>query len=304
MSEDKKNDGVVMALGFFDGVHKGHQTLINRTISIAEKKHCYSAVMTFKEHPLNLIFPAYAPDLITTNTEKVAIMKKMGIDNVYLNTFNEELMNCPPENFIRDYLLMHYSVKHVVVGFNYTFGFKGEGTTSDLIEFGKIYGFGVSVMPPTVIEGQAVSSTLIRELIRTGRIEDVKAYLGRDYSVSGKIVKGKGLGHKFDIPTANLRMNERTILPQAGVYYTKVSVNGKLYDGLTNLGNNPTFEKHPYSIETYIYDFDEDIYGQDLSLTFLNRIRGEIKFPTLDDLISRIKSDIELIDREYRSHHD
>ncbi|MDD2413753.1 MAG: bifunctional riboflavin kinase/FAD synthetase [Eubacteriaceae bacterium] len=302
MQYNKNNDGIVMALGFFDGVHRGHQSLLKKTIDVANKKHMRACVMTFKRHPLNLIFPAYAPDMITTNEEKIVIMKKMGIDDVYLNVFNEDLMNYEPEAFIKDYLLLKYNVKHIVVGFNYTFGYKGEGTTTDLLEYGKNYGFGVSIMPPQVINGQAVSSTLIRELISTGKVSDVCPFLGRYYSIQGVVVSGKRLGHTFNIPTANLHLSEKVILPSRGVYYTKVMVRGKIYDGLTNLGHNPTFEKHPYSIETYIYDFDNNIYGEEIKVTFIKRHRGEIKFPTLDALVTQIKEDICYIDKNYRHH--
>lgn len=169
-----------------------------------------------------------------------------------------------------------------------------------LTEFGKRFNFGVTVIPPCIIDGQSVSSTLIRELIGTGKVNEVSTFLGRDYSIEGTIVKGKGLGHTFDIPTANLKMKEKVILPSSGVYYTKIKVRGQEHDGLTNLGFNPTFEKHPYSIETYIYDFDENIYGDYVTLTFKERIRGEIKFDNLGDLVAQIKSDIRNIHTRYR----
>ena len=227
-------------------------------------------------------------------------MKDLGIDYVFLNPFNDQLMCYSPKAFIRDYLLQKYNVAHIVVGFNYSFGFKGEGDIQMLTEFGKRFNFGVTVIPPCIIDGQSVSSTLIRELIGTGKVNEVSTFLGRDYSIEGTIVKGKGLGHTFDIPTANLKMKEKVILPSSGVYYTKIKVRGQEHDGLTNLGFNPTFEKHPYSIETYIYDFDENIYGDYVTLTFKERIRGEIKFDNLGDLVAQIKSDIRNIHTRYR----
>lgn len=299
-TEINPNEKIVLALGFFDGVHLGHQELINATIKKAEELNCASGVMTFAEHPLTHIFPAYSPWLITTNEEKVQIMKDLGIDYVFLNPFNDQLMCYSPKAFIRDYLLQKYNVAHIVVGFNYSFGFKGEGDIQMLTEFGKRFNFGVTVIPPCIIDGQSVSSTLIRELIGTGKVNEVSTFLGRDYSIEGTIVKGKGLGHTFDIPTANLKMKEKVILPSSGVYYTKIKVRGQEYDGLTNLGFNPTFEKHPYSIETYIYDFDEDIYGDYVTLTFKERVRGEIKFDNLGDLVAQIKSDIRNIHTRYR----
>lgn len=290
----------MLALGFFDGVHNGHKTLINQTVTIAQKNQCASAVLTFKEHPLRLIFPAYAPSMITTNDEKVAIIKSMGIDEVDINPFDEALMNHSPEEFVRDYLLSRYHVGHIVVGFNYTFGYKGEGNTDTLMALGKKYGFGVSVMPPTVIDGQTVSSTLIRDLIASGKVSEVETFLGRKYTINGSVVIGKRLGHTFGIPTANLKLSDTVILPGAGVYFTRVRVRGRSYDGITNLGHNPTFEQHPYSIETHLYDFSDNIYGEAMSVTFLERVRGEIKFDSLDELIAQIKKDIAFADEHFR----
>ncbi len=296
----KNNNQTVVALGFFDGVHNGHKSLINLAVTIAKKYYCRSAVMTFKEHPLRLIFPAYAPPMITTNDEKISIIKSMGIDDIYVNRFDEALMNLSPEDFVHDYLLAKYQVKHIVVGFNYTFGYKGEGKTDTLLSLGEKYGFGVSVMPPTIICGQTVSSTMIRDLIASGKVSEVEGFLGRKYKIKGHIVVGKRLGHTFDIPTANLKLSDKVILPGAGVYYTRVHVRGKYFDGITNLGHNPTFEKHPYTIETYIYDFSDDIYGELLEITFLERIRNEVKFDSMKELIAQIRNDIVFVDEHYR----
>ena len=300
----EKREKIVLALGFFDGVHYGHQALIRKTIKLANEKNCRSGVMTFAEHPLTHIFPAYAPWLITTNDEKIRIMKDMGVDEVYINDFTDTLMKASPKEFIRDYLLQKYPVCHVVVGFNYTFGYKGEGDIQMLMELGERFGFGVTVIPPCVIDGRSVSSTFIRELISTGKVEEVPKYLGRAYGFDGTIVKGKQLGHTVGIPTANLKMRAKLILPNSGVYYTEVGLEGKMYDGLTNLGFNPTFEKHPYSIETYIYDFNARVYGEPMSLTFKAKIRDDIKFDNLDALFAQIRSDIDRIDREYRKHSE
>lgn len=169
---NKSDQGMVMALGFFDGVHKGHQALLKKVIEISENDHLESGVMTFVKHPLTLIFPAYTPDLITTNDEKVKIIHSLGIQHVYLDDFNEKLMNLSSENFIRDYLLVKYNIKHLVVGFNYTFGYKGAGNVETLKKYGKKYHFGVSVVSPCIIDGEPVSSTRIRGLIKAGKVDE------------------------------------------------------------------------------------------------------------------------------------
>ncbi|MDP2843878.1 MAG: bifunctional riboflavin kinase/FAD synthetase [Acetobacterium sp.] len=283
---------IVLALGFFDGVHLGHQALLEEIKKIGQRLGCKTGVMTFKEHPLELIFPNYTPWLITSNDQKESMIKALGIDFVFLNPFTEELMKLTPEKFITDYLLKKYKVKVVVVGFNYNFGYKGSGTTSDLKELGKQYGFEVEILPPFIINTHSVSSTFIRELISCGQVDEVKTFLGRNYALSGVVVQGKGLGHQYGIPTANIKLDKKLILPSTGVYYSHVHYRGKCFNGLTNLGFNPTFEKHPFSIETYIYD-------QELTIEFLKKIRDEIKFDSIDDLIAQIRIDIECIRKDF-----
>jgi riboflavin kinase/FMN adenylyltransferase len=300
MKNRNNSQGIAMALGFFDGVHKGHQSLLKKTLEVSEEENLESSVMTFKKHPLNLIFPSYAPDLITTNDEKIKLIRSFGIQHVYLNDFNEKLMNLSSENFIRDYLLKKYNLKHLVVGFNYTFGYKGAGTVETLKKYGKKYHIGISIVPPCIIDGEPVSSTRIRELIKSGKVDKVKPLLGRYYQVKGSIVKGKGLGHQFGVPTANLHLKTKGILPSPGVYYTSVIIHNQVFDGLTNLGSNPTFRQHPYSIETYIYDFDENIYNQTMIIIFKKKIRDEIRFDSVNELMTKIKSDIEYINKIYR----
>ncbi|MBC3888922.1 bifunctional riboflavin kinase/FAD synthetase [Acetobacterium paludosum] len=290
---------IVLALGFFDGVHRGHQALLKKTKEIGNQLGLKTGVMTFNEHPLELIFPNYTPWLITSNTEKESIIREFGLDYVFLNPFTERLMKLTPEKFITEYLLKKYKVKTLVVGYNYNFGYKGSGTTEILTELGKKYGFAVEILPQFIIDEHSVSSTLIRELISCGQVEEVKDFLGRDYALTGRVVQGKRLGRQYGIPTANIKLDKKIVLPNTGVYYTHVYYNGRCYNGLTNLGCNPTFEKHPFSIETYIYDFDENIYDEEITIVFKNKIRNEIKFDTIDDLVVRIKSDIEDIQKNY-----
>lgn len=294
-----QGEKIVLALGFFDGVHLGHQALLNETIKIGKTKGYKTGVMTFREHPLELIFPKYAPWLITSNNEKEAMIHNLGIDCVFINDFNENLMMLSPEEFIVDYLLKKYNVKTIVVGFNYNFGYKGTGTINDLIAFGERFGFTVSVIPSCFINKNPVSSTFIRELISCGQVEEVKILLGRDYSITGKVVRGKGLGRQYGIPTANMQLKQKRLLPSTGVYFTHVYYQGQRFYGLTNLGFNPTFEKHPFCIETYIFDFDKDIYGDEITVVFMKKIRSEIKFETIDKLILQINEDIEHIKKYY-----
>ena len=299
MKTEYQNEPLILVLGFFDGVHLCHKALMKKALELAETTGYKTGVMTFTEHPLELIFPKYSPWLITSNDEKKKLIENYGIDFVFLNGFSEKLMKLSPEDFIVDYLLKRYNIKGIVVGYNYNFGYKGAGNTDVLEELGLKHGFFVRIVKPCIVGKQLVSSTFIRELISCGQIEEVATFLGRYYGLSGKVVRGKGLGRTFGFPTANIKLDKRRILPNTGVYYTRVCHQNACYHGLTNLGFNPTFDKHPFSIETYIYDFNSEIYGDTLSIEFLKKVRGEIKFENLEALIKQVNYDIAWIKNNY-----
>lgn len=290
-----------IALGFFDGLHLGHQQLIKHMMQIASEKSLESCVVTFDIHPLSLAFPKYAPKLISSNKEKTIILKNMNVDKFVLLPFTEELMNYDPESFIKDILVERLKVNHVVVGFNYNFGYKGKGTAQLLKTLGSEYGFETSIVNPYEIDNQVVSSTFIRNLITGGKVDVAEKYLGRKFTLTGPVIRGKGLGREFNIPTANIRIDKSRITPEPGVYYTHVIYENKEYYGLTNVGFNPTFENHPFSIETYIYDFHQDIYDKEITIIFYKKIRKEKKFKTLEDLIKQIENDIQSIRKKYIS---
>lgn len=297
---EQQQSGLVLALGFFDGVHLGHQALIQKAMDKAAEYGCESGVMTFEKHPLTEIFPRYTPFLIMNNKQKEEKMRSLGVQHVYIEPFTDTLMKLSPEEFVRDFLLAKYKLKGLVVGFNYSFGYKGEGKADDLERLGKKYGFSVDVVKPCLHDGAPVSSTVIRDLLGLGRVEEAAELLGNPYSITGPVQEGKKLGRQYKIPTANLKLNPKELLPANGVYFTRVHVDGKTYDGLTNLGYNPTFEKHPYSVETYIYDFHDNIYGKELTLEFIKFIRGEMKFNSLDELFEQIHADIRRANTLYR----
>ncbi|QSX08684.1 bifunctional riboflavin kinase/FAD synthetase [Alkalibacter rhizosphaerae] len=295
-----QNQPTAIALGFFDGIHLGHRHLMEEMIRMAGDNGWKSCVLTFKQHPLTKVFPKYAPKLITSNEEKLRILQEMGIDQVVFMEFTDEVMNLEPRDFVKKILVDRLKAKGIVVGFNYNFGKKGTGNSKMLESWSKELGYDVKVVDPIVDkEGQVVSSTFIRNLIVNGKVDRVAKYLGRDFSVLGKVIRGKGLGRQFHIPTANIKIAENHILPDAGVYYTTIEVEGEMYHGLTNVGHNPTFENHPFSIETFIYDFDRDIYGNTVQLFFHKKIRKERKFDSVDALIAQIQSDIAMIREKY-----
>lgn len=285
----------VIALGYFDGIHLGHQKLIKTTKKIAKELNIKSAVYTFKTHPLSILSPEKVPKLLFTNNKKIKIIQSLGIDFLIFPDFTHELMITKPEEFVKKVLIDKFNIKHVVIGFNYRFGYKELGTPDILINLGKKYGFDVTIIDPVKVNDTTISSTNIRKLIQNGEVQMAKKFLGCYYSISGKVVKGKGLGRKMSMPTANIKIDNTIALPQNGVYKTIVQYDNTKYSAVTNIGSNPTFINHPYSIESYILNFNKDIYNKEIEIFFLEWIREEKKFNSLDELATQVKRDIEFV---------
>lgn len=284
-----------VALGFFDGVHLGHRMLIETMKKRAKEKRLHSCVVTFDRHPLTIAFPKYAPKLILSNEEKIEILDTIDIDQLIFLNFTEEMMNCEPTRFVEEILVGQLNVKHVVVGFNYNFGYKGMGSPQLLSLLGKKHGFEVEILGEYQVDGQTVSSSFIRNLISTGKVDAVEKYMGSKFSISGEVIEGKKIGRQYNFPTANIEVEENQITPEPGVYYTHVVYRDKEYHALTNVGHNPTFLNHPFRIESYIYDFSRVIYGEKIKVIFYERIRKEKKFNNINDLFKQIKHDIAAI---------
>ena len=285
----------VITLGYFDGIHLGHQCLIDTTKKVAAKKSIKSAVFTFKTHPLSIISPEKAPKLLFSNDKKIEIVESLGIDYMIYPDFTLDIMNEKPEEFVKNILVDKFNARHIVVGFNYKFGYKGMGTPNTLIELGKKYNFEVTIIQPIKINDQTVSSTFIRNLIENGEVELAKSYLGRPYSITGTVIPGKGLGKKISIPTANIAVEDTIVIPSYGVYYTKVSLQHHQFDAITNVGNNPTFSNHPVAIESYLFNFNKEIYGEKIEVFFLKKVRSEMKFNSIEELVSQMKKDMKFV---------
>lgn len=291
-TENRKNIPTVIALGYFDGIHLGHQKLIKAAVKIAQNMNIKSAVYTFNTHPLSVLSPEKVPKLLLPNNKKIEIIQSLGIDYLVFSNFTRNIMTKTPDKFVKEILVDQFNMKHVVIGFNYKFGYKGTGTPELLKTLGKKYGFAVTVIEPVKEQGTIVSSTNIRKLIENGDMQTTKDYLGHFYSISGKVIRGKGLGKTISIPTANLTIDHNLAIPKIGVYKTSVKYNNKKYSAVTNIGYNPTFINHPYSIETHIINLSHDIYNQEIEIFFIKRIRSEKKFNSLDELVSQVKKDI------------
>ncbi|MGL5646280.1 MAG: bifunctional riboflavin kinase/FAD synthetase [Clostridium sp.] len=288
--EEKK--GYYIALGSFDGLHKGHLELISEIKKLAKENNAKSMVFTFSNHPREVINKEYKFKYLMGNKIKERILTDLGVDNIVLERFDEILMKLSPEEFIKK-LYSEYNVRGIVVGFNYRFGFKNQGDIELLKSLGKKYNFLVKVINPCLYNGEIISSTRIRKALLEGKVEVAKEMLGKPYLIEGTVVSGKQLGRTIGFPTANLKVEDKYIIPKKGVYYTNVVYNEEFYKGITSVGNNPTVNGEKLTIETYIIDFDKMIYGENLKLLFLERIRDEKKFNSLDELVERLKKDKE-----------
>lgn len=298
--ENVKHDApVYMALGTFDGIHIGHQAIIARTLQQAKNKNCCSAVFTFSNHPLNVIDADRRPPLIITNQEKVKLIAELGVDMLFNVPFTTELLQLTPEKFIEK-LVTNMNLQHVTVGANFTYGYRGTGTPALLTAAGAKHGFTVDVVSMIDVEGVIVSSTVIRQLVTDGAVKQAANLLGRSITISGKVSKGDQRGRKLGFPTANLAIVQGLLVPADGVYAVYIyDETGAKFNGVANIGNNPTFTRQTHRIEVHILDFDRILYGKQLKIQFIDRIRGEIVFASVEQLKEQMQADIKFSRKQY-----
>ncbi len=280
-----------MAIGNFDGVHLGHRSLFALAGRQAAAAGLQSAVLTFHPHPLKLLFPDRRIFLITSFARKVDLISSSPIDNLVIAPFDHQFADLTADAFADRVLARHLGAAVVVVGSNYCFGRNREGTVSRLSELGEKYGFTVTVAPPFRLDGELVSSTKIRETIMQGEIERAARFLGRECAISGRVVHGKGRGRGIGFPTANL-VSEVELYPKEGVYAVWVEHNDQRFMGVMNIGRNPTFADTGLTVEVHILDFAEDIYGDDLKIIFVKRLRSEKSCSGIEELRALIAGDV------------
>ncbi len=284
--------GSYIALGNFDGVHKGHQILIKKCKDLALKNNCKSIVITFNPHP-QLLLNKNIMGLITTKPIKEKIIEKMGIDYLVFLPFSKEFSNISPKEFINKILLKHFNPKKIIIGFNYTYGKNGSGNVNYLEKVGIKEDFDVEIIPPYYLNGKLVSSSLIRNYLNDGNIKLAQYFLGYYPSIIGKVGQGEKLARKLGFPTINLIPEKNSLYPSNGVYATIAENNNKEYFSITNIGFKPTFGIHGRTIETHLFNFKDDIYNKEVVIKFVKKIREEKKFNTRNDLINQIKNDIK-----------
>ena len=290
-----KYPATVIALGTFDGLHLGHTDVINTARDYAERNGLKLAVFTFSNHPLALIRPDLVPVRIISAEEKIKLLESFGVDYLINIPFTEDFAALSPDEFLDRLACFNY--RCLVVGENFTYGFLGSGKTETLERSGRKIGFDVIVRPLVKMNGNVVSSTGIRNLIQAGHIEYANRMMGRAYAITGKIVHGEQRGRKLGFPTANIELlHGEMAVPAPGVYAVTVSIEGSIYEGMGNIGNNPTFNDVEHArLEVNLFNCSGDLYGKTISVQFHKYIRAEKKFSGVEELCRQIEEDKKAI---------
>jgi len=286
------NKDSVVTIGTFDGVHVGHQKIINKLVKIAKKEDLHAAILTFFPHPRMVLQSDSNIKLINTIDEKSEILQSFGVDNLVIHEFTREFSRLTALEFVRDVLVDKLHVKHLIVGYDHRFGRNRSANIEDLREFGETYNFKITEISAKEIDEVAVSSTKIRNSLIEGDIQLANKYLGYKFLLTGKVVKGRSLGSKIGFPTANIEIEEQyKLIPKNGSYVVKVHINNSVVYGMMNIGENPTIEGKGSSIEVHLFDFSENIYNQYIKIELLDRLRDEQKFDSVEDLIAQLSKD-------------
>lgn len=285
----------VVTIGSFDGVHMGHKKIFSRVSEIAREKDGEAIVITFTTHPRKILTPHTPPRILTTAREKIRVIENCGMDHIVMLPFTRELAKLSAQDFLHNIVFYNFGKSHIVIGYDHAFGHNREGNFEFLTQASQREGFEVTRVDPMDMGSKPVSSSWIRTEIEDGNVEEAARLLGREYSVSGMVVEGVGRGRTIGFPTANIVPDdEDKVIPRDGVYAVMVDMeDGDTHEGMLNIGTNPTFSNLERSIEVHILGFNQDIYKQVISIRFVKRIRDEIKFSSVDNLMTQLKKDRE-----------
>lgn len=292
INQFKSKAKTIVTLGTFDGVHIGHKKIIERLLLNAKELNCESLVLTFFPHPRMVLQKDSDVKLLNTIEEKTNLLSKTGLDNLVIHPFDQAFSRLTAEEFVKNVLVDSFNVKKIIIGHDHRFGRNRTADIDDLIAFSEVYGFEVEQISVQEINEVAVSSTKIRNAILNGNIDLANNYLDYNYSFKGKIVKGKQLGRTIAFPTANFEIEDNyKLIPQNGVYVVESLINERTIFGMMNIGFNPTVGENAKTIEVFYFDFNDDLYGQQITVSILHRLRSEQKFDSLDALKQQLKSD-------------
>jgi len=288
----KKLSKAVVTTGTFDGVHLGHDKILNKLISVGCDTGAETVLITFFPHPRIVLFPDQELKLINTIEENISLFKKYNIDHLIFQNFDKAFSRITSLQYIRDFLCQKVGLKDLILGYNHHFGRNREGSKNELEEYADIYNFNIHEVDPFYLDKVSISSTKIRESINSGCVDLSNTYLGYNFKLSGHVIYGNGVGKDIGFPTANIKIeNTNKILPAKGAYAVYVTYGNQKLKAMLNIGFNPTFSNKKVSIEVNIFDFNQNIYGEFLTIEFIQKIRNEKKFQTVNDLQNQLSLD-------------
>jgi riboflavin kinase/FMN adenylyltransferase len=296
-SIDEPFDETSLAIGTFDGVHIGHQQLISEAVSDSHRHQRPSVIFTFDRHPMELIHPDRFPGYLTTPEQKIKYIESLGCDHMVIARFDSSLRDTDADDFLQKVAHGLMGAKTIYVGEDFRFGRKQAGDVLFLKKRQAVYGYELHARSLVLMNGMKVGSSEIRQLLKVGAILEANEMLSRPYTLAGEVIEGKHLGRTLGYPTANLQRKTAQIIPADGIYATRVRWNGKLWKGAASIGFRPTVGGSERTIETFLLDFDENLYGQNIEVEFFHRLREERHYPTLDLLKAQIARDVEETDR-------
>jgi riboflavin kinase/FMN adenylyltransferase len=282
-----------VTIGFFDGVHRGHQAVIARTVNVARREGLRAVAVTFDRHPLHTLSPGKVPPLLTTLRRKAELIEALGVDTLFVLEFTDDVSRWPPEAFVDRVLVEGLGARRVVIGTNFTFGHRAAGNLTVLSRLGAERGFTAEGVSLFKVNGRPVSSTSIREAVAEGDLAWPERALGRRYAVDGSVVPGAGRGKNLGFPTANLRTPDGLLLPGRGVYAGRAGAGERWWKSAINVGTNPTFGDEPLHVEAHLLDFDGSVSGLVLTVEFWSRLRDEVRFDSAEALVGQIAEDVE-----------
>jgi riboflavin kinase / FMN adenylyltransferase len=282
----------IVTLGTFDGVHLGHQKIINRILNSTINNDFESVLLTFSAHPRAVLKAESNIKLLNTNTEKILLLEKCGINNLIIHPFDTKFSELTGEEFVKEILVNKLNIQKIIIGYDHRFGKNRSSDIHDLIRFGEKYHFDVEQISAEEVNEISISSTKIRNAIQEGNITQANQYLGYPYTFSGKVVKGKQLGRTISFPTANIVINnDKKIIPKNGVYIVEGSWDNTTYQGMMNIGTRPTVDGDQETIEVHFFNLDQDLYDQEITISVLQFIRDEVKFKSVEDLKEQLHKD-------------
>lgn len=289
------SDESVLTVGTFDGIHRGHQKIIEKVKTVAKRSGAFSTLVTFEPHPQLVLSKEDKPQikLLTTREEKIDILRNLGLNRLIILPFTSVLSSLSPEDFVENILIKKLRMKHFIIGHDHAFGRNRAGNFDLLVEMSKENDFKVDAVEPLILDGQIVSSTKVRNLLASASVPQANIFLGRQYAIRGKVVSGHGRGRDLGFPTANIQpMSKYKLIPKVGIYATRVKIDGMIYDSVTYIGRRPTFNLNDKVIEVHIADvLGESLYEKQVELYFVSFIREDARFESTEDLVYQIEAD-------------